>query len=168
MQTRCSPAPSTLWPCQSPQGWTQACCCLRAKLWGGGWRDILAKLTRDSGCRERPNIDLHFRQYTEACNSENVVIGNWVSKRGCISLSCQHFCPVSVLKREHAPLERRKAEHKHLLLYGVSSPDVKISQHLQVDNGFWDALDAVVVEVEWLEGRKKTDFWGDFSETILG
>lgn len=28
------------------------------------------------------------------------------------------------------------------------SPDVKISQHLQIDNSFWDALDAVVVEVE--------------------
>lgn len=47
-------------------------------------------------------------------------------------------------------------------------PDVKISQHLQIDNGFWDALDAVVVEVERLEGGEQTHFWRDFCEAILG
>lgn len=47
-------------------------------------------------------------------------------------------------------------------------PDVKISQHLQVDNGLRDALDAVVVEIEQLEGGKETHLGGDFRETILG
>lgn len=47
-------------------------------------------------------------------------------------------------------------------------PDVKISQHLQIDNGFWDALDAVVVEVERLEWGEQTHFRRDFCEAILG
>lgn len=51
---------------------------------------------------------------------------------------------------------------------GNHKPDVKISQHLQIDNGLWDALDAVVVEIEQLEGGKQTHLWGDFRETILG
>lgn len=51
---------------------------------------------------------------------------------------------------------------------GSDPPDVEISQHLQIDDGFWDALDAVVVEVERLEGRKQTHFWGDFCEAVLG
>lgn len=39
---------------------------------------------------------------------------------------------------------------------------------MQIDDGFWDALDAVVVEVERLEGGEQTHFWRDFCEAILG
>lgn len=51
---------------------------------------------------------------------------------------------------------------------GNDPPYVKISKHLQIDNGFRDALDAVVIEVERLEGGEQTHFWRDFCEAILG
>lgn len=48
-----SPAPSTLWPCQSLQGWIPACCCSQAGLWGGDWTGILVEPTGDFGCGGR-------------------------------------------------------------------------------------------------------------------
>lgn len=48
-----------------------------------------------------------------------------------------------------------------------TSPDVKVGEHLQIDDGFWDALDAVVVEVEGLQGGEQTHFRGDFCQVIL-
>lgn len=70
----------------------------------------------------------------------------------------------SLLLNGHNDSQEPNREH------GVSNdpPDVKISQHLQIDDGFWDALDAVVVEVERLEGGEQTHFWRNFREAILG
>lgn len=49
----------------------------------------------------------------------------------------------------------------------IGLPDVKISQHLQIDDGFRDAFDAVVVKVDRLQGGEQTHLWGDFCEAVL-
>ena len=49
-----------------------------------------------------------------------------------------------------------------------SSPDVQVGEHLQVDDGFGDTLDAVVVEVERLQRSKQTHLPRDLRQAVLG
>lgn len=91
MRARCSPVPSALWPCRSPRGWTQACCCSRAELWGGGRTSILAAPSGDFGCGGRSNIDLHLNQYTGEFNSVCLGSGNRSSAKEEMPPYCASF-----------------------------------------------------------------------------
>lgn len=81
------------------------------------------------------------------------------------------FCWRSEMGNKHFLLARRismKPEQSWERPIGDGPPYVEKSQHLQVDDGFRDALDAVVVKVQWLEGGEETHLRGDLCEAILG
>ena len=50
----------------------------------------------------------------------------------------------------------------------VCSPDVQVGEHLQVDDGFGDTLDAVVVEVERLQRSEQAHLRRDLRQAVLG
>lgn len=146
-----SPVPLDLWPCRSPRGWTRACCWSQVELLGGGWTSILAGLTADFDCGDRSNIDLHCSSMTEQApaNIWSLGIEFSANREMCVmfrSSVCGLEWGTSTSSRlSWISTDRREPDWECAFHHG--SPDVEISQHLQIDDGFGDALDAVVVKV---------------------